>query len=79
MNDEVLTEDEVAELVKTRRRVIAEARLDGRPLFPFCLVAGSPRYLRSEVLRTLAAGTPMQQTTQPTAQKRGRGRPRVGC
>lgn len=75
MLDEVLTEDEVATLVKTPRRKIAKSRLDGRALFPYCMVAGVPRYVRSEVLRVLTEGMPSPVNAE--AEKRGRGRPRA--
>ncbi|HMW55681.1 MULTISPECIES: hypothetical protein [Candidatus Accumulibacter] len=81
LQDEVLTEDEVGALVKSSQRRLAKCRLDGQPVFPFFMVAGQPRYLRSQVLRTLATGVPATPTnTQPPGiakEKRGRGRPRI--
>lgn len=82
---EILTEDELAELLSCSGRTLQRARLDGRNQFPFLIVADRALYARSAVLEVFAsqAATTASVENRPrkvdhisTAHIRGRGRPR---
>jgi hypothetical protein len=51
---EIMTEPEIAQLVRCHHRTLQRARLAGKPIFPFILVGDRPMYSRAAVLASFA-------------------------
>lgn len=77
--DEIMLEQELADLLRMDIKTISRARLAGKLRFPYVAIGTSVRYLRSAILAEFAKWPSDTDTTAPdeeSAPARRAGRPR---